>query len=186
MMALAFTAAFAVAGVSSLVRLVAPASGGARMAALSRLLMSVAMIGMAWGWPGPGTSAGIGQLAVFGLLTAVFVLRVLRQGAGADHLVDLVAMVWMLGAVPWLMGAAASHSHHQAAVPVWMQVGTLALLVLLGNAALAFVVEEHRSAPRLVAAASPAGSGTRRVSRLDAAGHVLMSGGMAGMLLTML
>jgi hypothetical protein len=187
MMALAFTAAFAVAGLSSLIRLFAPASGGARMAALSHLLMSVAMIGMAWGWPGPGTSAGIVQLAVFGLLTAVFVLRVLRRSAGADHLVDLVAMVWMLGAVPWLMGAdAASHSHHHAAVPVWMQVVTLALLVLLGNAALAFVVEEHRSAPGLVAAASPAGSGTRRVSRLDAAGHVLMSGGMAGMLLTML
>ncbi|TWF75682.1 uncharacterized protein DUF5134 [Pseudonocardia hierapolitana] len=182
MMALVFTAAFAVAGLSSMVRLFRPVAGGGRIAAFSHLLTSIAMIGMAWGWPGPGTSVGIVQLAVFGLLAAVFVLRVLRpvghgRGASANHLLDLVAMVWMLGAVPWLMGADhASHSHDLAAVPVWMQVVTLAFLVLLGNAALASVVEEHRSSP------DPAGA----VSRLDAAGRVLMSGGMAGMLLTML
>jgi hypothetical protein len=182
MMALVFTAAFAVAGLASLVRLFGPVAGAGRIGALSHLLTSIAMIGMAWGWPGPGTSAGVAQLAVFGLLTAVFVRRVLRpagpgRGAGADHLIDLVAMVWMLGAVPWLMGAdPASHSHDLAAVPVWVQVVTLAFLVLLGNAALASVVEEHRGSPGPAAA----------VSRLDAAGRVLMSGGMAGMLLTML
>jgi hypothetical protein len=67
---------------------------------------------------------------------------------------------------------------------------TLAFLVLLGNAALASVVEEHRGSPVLVAAGSRAGRGTKPGqpvgSRLDTAGHVLMSGGMAGMLLTML
>jgi peptidoglycan/LPS O-acetylase OafA/YrhL len=159
--ALAFTAAFAVAGFSSVVRLFAPPGGG-RMAALSHLLMSVAMIGMAWGWPGPGTSAGIVQLVVFGLLAAAFVPRVLRpaapgRGGSAHHLLVLVAMVWML----------ADSGHHHAA-PLWMQVITLAFLILLGSSALAPVTEEHRS------------------SRLDTAGHVLMSGGMAGMFLTML
>ena len=179
MMALVFTAAFAVAGLSSLVRLFGPVAGGGRVAALSHLLTSAAMIGMAWGWPGHGTSAGIVQLTVFGLLTAVFVVRVLRsarpgRAAGAGHLLDLVAMVWMLGAVPWLVGAdAASHAHDLAAVPVWVQVVTLAFLVLLGNAALASLVEEH-------------GGSAAPTSRLDAAGRVLMSGGMAGMLLTML
>jgi hypothetical protein len=165
-----------------LVRLFAPVAGGDRIAALSHLLTSTAMIGMAWGWPGPGTSAGLAQLAVFGLLAAVFVVRVLRpvghgRGASANHLLDLVAMVWMLGAVPWLMGAdPAAHAHDLVAVPVWMQVVTLAFLVLLGNAALASVVEEHRSPPGPAAADS----------RLDGLGRVLMSGGMAGMLLTML
>ncbi len=160
--ALAFTAAFGVAGLSSVVRLFAPVSGEGRMAALSHLLMSVAMIGMAWGWPGPGTTAGIVQLVVFGMLAALFVPRVLPaagrgRGGSAHHLLVLVAMVWML----------ADAGHHHAA-PLWMQVVTLAFLVLLGNAVLTPVTEEHRS------------------SRLDTAGHVLMSGGMAGMFLTML
>jgi hypothetical protein len=160
--ALAFTAAFAVAAASSVVRLFAPVSGGGRMPALSHLLMSIAMVGMAWGWPGPGTPAGIGQLVVFGLLAALFVPRVLRpagpgRGGSRHHLLVLVAMVWML----------ADPGHHGAA-PLWVQVVTLAFLVLLGSAVLAPV---------------PAGP---RSSRLDTAGHVLMSGGMAGMFLTML
>jgi hypothetical protein len=163
--ALAFTAAFTVTGLSSSVRLFAPAARGARVVALAHLLMSVAMIGMVWGWPAPGTPAGIVQLAVFGLLAAVFVLRALRSAergrdGGAQHLLVLVAMVWMLAAMPWLMTG-----------QLWMQVVTLAFLVLLGSAALGSVVEEHRGAP---------------VQRLDAAGHALMNGGMAGMLLTML
>jgi hypothetical protein len=170
--ALAFTAAFAVPALSSSIRLVGPATGG-RMAALSHLLMSVAMAGMAWGRPAPG---GIGQFTMIGLLAALFVLRVLRPAGNglagsSQHLIVLVAMGWMLAAMPWGM----------AAHPAWMQVVTLGFLVLLGNAALASVVEEHRSSPVPV----PAG-GQHMASRLDAAGHVLMTGGMAGMLLTML
>jgi hypothetical protein len=193
--ALAFTAAFGVSALSSLVRLFGPApvSGGGRMAALSHLLMSVAMVGMAWGWPGPGTSAGVVQLAMFGLLAALFVRRVLHpagngRAGNARHLLVLVAMVWMLAAMPWVMGT--DPASHDAPVPAWTQVVTLAFLVLLGNAALASVVEEHRGSPVLVAAGSRAGRGARPGhpvgSRLDSAGHVLMSGGMAGMLLTML
>jgi uncharacterized protein DUF5134 len=170
--ALAFTAAFAVPALSSSIRLVGPATGS-RMVPLSHLLMSVAMAGMAWGWPASG---GIGQFTMIGLLAALFLVRVLRpagngRAGSSQHLLVLVAMGWMLAAMP---GGMAAH-------PAWMQVVTLAFLVLLGNAALASVVEEHRASPVPV----PAG-GQPMASRLDAAGQVLMTGGMAGMLLTML
>jgi uncharacterized protein DUF5134 len=221
---LAFTAVFAVTGLCSLVRLVlvpAGAGGGDRMAELSHLLMSIGMVGMTWGWPGgPDTAGGVAQLAVFGLLAVMFVVRVLDPAehpsvGSAYHVLVLGAMVWMVAAMPRLMGmnadsasmpAAHRHDGHTAAggtagisgagtagpAPAWMHVVTVAFLVLLCAAALAIVVGALRHAPMLVPAAAPqqAESGTRpgpRINpRLDVACHVLMSGGMAGMLLAML
>lgn len=209
---LAFTAAFAVTGLCSLVRLYALVSdataGGDRMAELSHLLMSIAMVGMAWGWPGgPSTAGGVVQLVVFGLLAATFAVRVLNPAGhlwvgSTYHLLLLVAMVWMVAAMP------ASHGHdgHGAAsgtagmsgvhiagpAPAWMQVVTVALLLLLCATALDVVVGASRSAPVPVPAAAPLQAesetrpGPRIDPRLDAASQVLMSGGMAGMLLAML
>jgi hypothetical protein len=73
-----------------------------------------------------------------------------------------------------------------------MQVVTVAFVVLLCATALARVARVPRRPPVLVPAVAPQrdGSGTgrrpRMDPRLDVAGHVLMSGGMAAMLLAML
>jgi uncharacterized protein DUF5134 len=180
---LAFMVVFTVTGLRALVRLFARAAGD-RTAEASHLLMSIAMVGMAWGWPaGADTAGGAVQLVVFGVLAVVFVVRLLepaeRQPAGsAYHLLVVGAMVWMLLAVP------TSHEHHGAA-PALTQLVTVAFVVLLCATAVALV---SRRARVLVPAAGrqQAESETCIDPRLDHAGHVLMSGGMAAMLLAML
>jgi uncharacterized protein DUF5134 len=185
-LALAFTAIFIITGLRSLARLVARPAAGGRTAELSHLLMSVAMVGMAWEWPaGTDTLGGLAQLVVFGVLAVVFVVRLLdpaegRSAGSAYQLLMVGAMVWMLLAMP------ASHGHHgHGAAPALTQLVTLAFAVPLCGAAVALV---SRRAPVLVpAAASPRGESRTCVGpRLDLAGHVLMSGGMAAMLLAML
>jgi hypothetical protein len=180
---LAFTAVFTITGLLSLVRLFARGSSGDRTAELSHLLMSIAMVGMTWGWPaGPDTAGGAAQLAVFGLLAVVFLVRVLDPAehppAGSGYqLLSLGAMVWMLLAMP------ASHGHHgHGTAPALTQLVTVAFVVLL--CATAFVMASRR-APAL-AGPHRAGSETSVRPRLAAAGHVLMSGGMAAMLLAVL
>ncbi|QYN38342.1 DUF5134 domain-containing protein [Pseudonocardia sp. DSM 110487] len=178
---LAFTAIFTVTGLRSLARLVARPAGGDRTAELSHLLMSVAMVGMAWGWPaGTDTAGGLAQLVVFGVLAVVFVARLLdpaeqRPAGSAYQLLMLAAMVWMLLAMP------SSHGHHgHGAAPALTRLVTVAFAVPLCAAAVALASR----APVLVPAAAPPGE--RRARRPDLAGHVLMSGGMAAMLLAML
>jgi hypothetical protein len=178
---LAFTAIFTITGLYSLARLVAR-PGGDRTAELSHLLMSIAMVGMAWGWPaGTDTAGGVAQLVVFGVLAVVFVVRLLdpaehRPAGSAYQLLMLGAMVWMLLATP------ASHGHHgHGAAPALTQLVTVAFAVPLCGAAVALVA---RRAPVLVPAVAPAQACLRR--RPDLAGHALMSGGMAAMLLAML
>jgi len=178
---LAFTAIFTVTGLCSLARLLAP-PGGDRTAELSHLLMSIAMVGMAWGRPaGTDTTGGLAQLVVFGVLAVVFVVRLLdpaehRPVGSVYQLLMLGAMVWMLLAMP------ASHGHHgHGASPALTQLVTVAFAVPLCAAAVALVSQR---APVLV----PVGAPSRRcvAPRLDLAGHVLMSGGMAAMLVAML
>jgi Domain of unknown function (DUF5134) len=178
---LAFTAIFTATGLRSLARLVA-LPGGDRTTELSQLLMSVAMVGMAWGWPaGTDTVGGLAQLVVFGVLAVVFVVRLLdpaegRSAGSAHQLLMLGAMVWMLLAMP------GSHGHHgQSAAPALTQLVTVAFAVPLCGAAVALV---SRRAPVLVPAAAPPQACLG--PRPDLAGHVLMSGGMAAMLLAML
>jgi len=184
--ATALTALFALTGLHSLVRLLVPDPGGGdRTAALSHLLMSVAMVGMTWGWPaGPDTAGGAAQLVVFGLLAVVFVVRVLdpalHPSAGSvQELLMLGAMLWMVLAMP------ASHGHHAPAGHAVTQLVTVAFVVLLCATAFARV---SRRVPALVgvAAAQQGDSEPCADSRLDVAAHVLMSGGMAAMLLAMI
>jgi hypothetical protein len=220
---------FAVTGLYSLVRLSTLASGANpgvdRVAELSHLLMSIAMIGMTWGWTGgPGTGSGVLQLGVFGLLGLWFLARVLRPDGHwlgtAYHLVVQVAMVWMVAAMPTLMGmgggstsAPSGHEGHGSSgalpgmgemdgmghadpAPLWTQVVTLAFVVLLAGAAMAWAAAAVRPAVRpapVPVAAGAAGppacdpAPVRTTDRRLAAGcHLLMSLGMAVMLLAML
>jgi hypothetical protein len=127
---LAFTVVFVVTGGYSLVRLAllgaGAVPGGDRLAELSHLLMSLAMVGMATGWTGgPDSAGGIVQLVLFGLLSVWFLGRLAAPAPGharagdAYHLLVVAAMVWMVAAMPQLMGVAGAtdpaggaHAHH--------------------------------------------------------------------------
>lgn len=109
-----FTVVFTATGGYALYRLATQASGTDpdvdRTAELAHLLMSVAMIAMVWGWTGgPATTSGVVQLVVFGLFTVWFLTGAVAGSATAGlHLVAAAAMVWMVGAMPLLMGAPAA------------------------------------------------------------------------------
>jgi hypothetical protein len=119
-LAAVFTVAFAVTGLYSLGRYVrlsaatgpaARVSGQARATELLHLLMSVAMIAMSWGRSGgPETGSGIVQLLAFGVLSLLFGLFAARASGlvgvlgRAAHAVMAAAMVWMVVAMPLLMG----------------------------------------------------------------------------------
>lgn len=122
-----FTALFAVTGVYALLRwaslrVAATDRTGDEVAELAHLLMSLAMIGMAWGY---STSASdIAQLVLFGAMGAYFLVRMAADRASAStcacpdpgyHLLMCAAMVWMVVAMPWLMTGMAS-SDHQASM----------------------------------------------------------------------
>lgn len=133
--AVAFTVAFVATGCYALARYVRlssrtgpdpAASGQARAVELLHLTMSVAMIAMAWGVSGgPETGSGLVQIAVFGLFALVFATLAARVRGLARVLPRLVhaamsaAMVWMVAAMPLLMGhvapaagAEGGHSGH--------------------------------------------------------------------------
>ncbi len=122
-----FTAVFTLTGVYSLVRLGELASGsdrtGSRVAELSHLLMSIAMIAMAWAWVGgPSSVSGLVLIVVFGVFVVWFLGRLVWPAAGHPrvtegyHLVTNAAMVWMVAAMPEIMAAdmAAVGGHDQS------------------------------------------------------------------------
>lgn len=138
--AVVLTVAFVATGVYALARYVRLASdrgpgrdagGQARAVELLHLLMSLAMIAMAWGWSGgPDTGSGVVQLVVFGAFALVFaVLAARARGVAsvlsrAAHALMAAAMVWMVAAMPLLMGhgaratgaaEAGGHAGHGAA-----------------------------------------------------------------------
>jgi hypothetical protein len=226
---------FLVVGGYSLVRLallvgeVGP--GGDRLAELSHLLMSIAMIAMALGWSGgPSSGSGIIQLVLFGVLTVWFLGRAAARTAGhrpsssVYHMVVCASMLWMVAAMPQLMGMpemgsmAGGHAGHDAGAtaaaapgaamgapaPTWMVVTSWVFIVLLAAAGLMWVGRAVRPLP-IEPDAEPTDPGGRaegavavavrpRSTRLvhlvgpraDAWCHVLMSVGMAAMLLAML
>ena len=121
-----FTVVFTLTGVYSTVRLAELTSGidrtGNRLAELSHLVMSLAMIAMAWAWTGdPSSPTGLLQIVVFGLFGIWFLARLTvpegdhsRANEGY-HLVTNAAMVWMVAAMPQIMGAekpASDAAHH--------------------------------------------------------------------------
>lgn len=96
-----------------------------RTAELAHVVMSAAMVLMAWTWPG---TAGLWvQLLLFGVFGAFFVGIAARgipcgpagPSAGAAHALMAAAMVWMLAAMPVIMpmavvpsGATGGHAGH--------------------------------------------------------------------------
>ncbi len=123
-------AVFLVTGGCSLWRLIqfgVQGSGGRvrapaaeRLVDLNHLVMSAVMVLMLW--RPAGQVATLVQIAIFGLFGAVFLLRLLSDGAVPDrlgyaaHLAMNVAMVWMLAAVPWMTRSSRTHSaHHHGA-----------------------------------------------------------------------
>ncbi len=166
-----------------------------RSIGLSHLLMSVAMLAMVWMWGGAG--AQVVQLVVFGGFTLLFLLwagSASREGgrragvAFGYHALMAGSMVWMVAAMTIMTGhqwGVASAGHHDAAAlgtpelaatpgasaaPFWTVAVTLALVVGL-----------------LAAAASWARAARGRSrDRAGAVSHVLLSAGMAVMLLVMI
>jgi hypothetical protein len=223
---LVFTVVFVATGGYSLVRLAlltaGTVPGGDRLAELSHLLMSLAMVGMATGWTGGPTSAGgILQLVLFGLLTVWFLGRTAAPAPGhgrvgdAYHLLMVAAMVWMVAAMPQLMGmtgaasAGGAHAHHHGGTaealtphavaietPPWVLAVNGVFVVVLAAAAVWWGRRAVRSRTRTGASTGPAPGGgvaTRAVPglarltgpRTDACCHLLMSLGMGAMLLAM-
>jgi hypothetical protein len=250
-----FTIVFALTGIYSLVRLAELASGsdrsGSRGVELSHLVMSIAMIAMAWALTGgPDTPGGVLQLVVFGLFTVWFLARLAMPAPGSTrigdgyHLVMNAAMVWMVAAMPEIMGMTTGGSAADggmagmpgmasmpgmtmpgmdmpatavgqagSATPVWVSVVSWVFVALLVGAAVLWAVRIARPAAVgggcgcaagtsvsaldaittetgggvAVAVAAPAVTAARTTGpRLDATCHLLMSLGMAGMLLAML
>lgn len=223
-LSLVFTVVFVVVGLRSLVRFAhatAEGMGGERAVELCHLLMSLAMVAMTWGWTGgPDSISGIAQIVAFGLFAVLFAVDLLRSSAGRGvaesgyHLLTAAAMVWMVAAMPLLMGmsadvggAAAGGQHHggssgdvvvttdagamTAAAPLWAVVVSWAFVLLLVFAAVYWVPRTIRTPDReavLVGAGGPAagpGPAVHECSRLDAGCHVLMALGMAAMLVAM-
>ncbi|HTK63045.1 MAG TPA: DUF5134 domain-containing protein [Pseudonocardia sp.] len=200
-----FSVLFLVTGVYAVVRLAALASGVHasvdRAAELSHVVMSVAMIAMAWGWSGgPSSPSGVLQVVFFGLVGLYFLIGAVRGHralpASGYHLVMALAMVWMVATMPLLMGAAGSSGAAMEGMP-WMTSGgsgatgpadpgahpwvlpvSLVLVVLLLAAGVFWAARAAR------AARGPVGS--LLSPRADAACHAFMSAGMAWMLAAML
>lgn len=114
-LSVAFTVTFIVTGGYALVGFALLTAegdrGGDRLVELSHLLMSVAMVAMAWG-AGTGGPARTLQIVVFGGFGVWFLrLAVLGRGGSGhgrlpdiDHAVTAAAMVWMVAAMPVIMG----------------------------------------------------------------------------------
>ncbi|MGI5131176.1 DUF5134 domain-containing protein [Pseudonocardia sp. CA-107938] len=185
-----FTVVFLVVGGYALVRLsllvgeVGP--GGDRLAELSHLLMSIAMIAMALGWTGgPSSGSGIVQLLLFGVLTLWFLGRAVARSAGHGlpsslyHMVVCASMVWMVAAMPQLMGMpemgsmAGGHAGHDAHVPaaalessaamgspapVWTVVTSWVFIVLLAAAGLSWARRAVRAVPSEPESSGPVGT----------------------------
>ncbi|HAN25639.1 MAG: DUF5134 domain-containing protein [Microbacterium sp.] len=188
-----FTILFSVTGVVSLVSLVrtrraAPAGtpfGTTEVVEIAHLLMSIAMVAMVW-WAA-GAELTWAQIAVFAVV-AIALLVSLPQATSRAGRVDLAghavvtgAMVWMLVAMPALMGSGgdgASGHHHSggaadaaapAATPEWIVVLNGVVIAVVAAFAVWWIVGLVRSSHHRA----------RHVC------HALMAGGMAVMLAVM-
>lgn len=94
-----------------------------RATELLHVLMSVAMVAMAWGLAGgPGTVDGAAQIVVFGAFAAGFAVLAARRARGlrlvrSSHALMAAAMVWMVALMPSLMHAAPATASGAAAAP---------------------------------------------------------------------
>lgn len=170
-----FTIVFLATGLYSVVRYALLTSGaerdGDRTVELSHLLMSIAMVAMAWAWTGgPGTASGVPQLVVFGLFAVFFLAQAVSGGhdtvVSVDHVLMNGAMVWMVAAMPALMGMSATagggggghagHAGHGSdggdmagmepmATPTWVTLVTWAFVMLLAASAVFWAFRAARA-----------------------------------------
>ncbi len=193
-----FSIVFLATGLYSVVRYALLTSGaerdGDRAIELSHLLMSIAMIAMAWAWTGgPGTASGILQLVVFGLFAVFFLAQAVSGGhdtvVSVDHLLMNGAMVWMVAAMPALMGMSATaggaggggggHAGHGSdsgdtaavagmepmATPTWVTLVTWAFVVLLVASAVFWALRAARADTGRAVEPAAGGGGTATVVR---------------------
>jgi Domain of unknown function (DUF5134) len=182
-----FTAVFVGTGGYALHRLTAQAFVD-RAAEAAHLLMSLAMLAMTWGWTGgPGSPSGMVQVGLFGLFTLWFVAGAVGGSIpNGLHATNAAAMVWMVVAMPELMGMG-THTTWTAAVTVLFT----ALLVVTACVWIYRAVEARTDDAVPIADAAGAVAvvtAARRhvTARIDACCHALMSLGMGAMFLTML
>ena len=165
-----FTAIFTAAGAWLLLR--RPSSVADWIGRGAHVLMSAAMIAMTWPW---GMSVpALPQEIVFGLAALWFLagavvpaLRHCTPAAQVHHALMMAAMVWMLAAMPLLMGG---HHQHAASNPLVVT----ANLVLGGYLVLSAVPW-----------ASSAFAAEDRALRRESASHGAMSVGMGAMFIAM-
>lgn len=159
-----------------------------RLGDVNQVAMSVAMIAMTW-WP-PGLAGSVFQVvvfAVFGLLQVAGLARIEGTSARlatASETAMNAAMVWMLAAMPLLMGggwsaAGGGHDHHgsaaaatagtPAATPDWALSVNGAVITVLVIITAWQVIQAVRTAS----------------GRVHVAGHAGMAAGMALMLALM-
>ncbi|TDV44267.1 DUF5134 domain-containing protein [Actinophytocola oryzae] len=211
-----FTVVFAVTGIYSLARLAAVLAGEGtpedRLVELFHLVMSLAMVGMAWAFVGgPETTGGRAQIVFFGAFTIWFVYRAATHSrlTNGYHFVMAAAMTWMVAAMPLMMGTSGGSSggggHHGSAAPSempgmdgpatvtptpgWVTAVTIGFAVLLPAAAgwwaLRVLRTDEEARPASSGGVATLAPAVPRV-RIDVGCHVLMSLGMAGMLVAML
>lgn len=182
-----FTAVFVGTGGYALHRLTAQAFVD-RTAEAAHLLMSVAMLAMTWGWTGgPGSPSGMVQVGLFGLFALWFVAGAVGGSIpNGLHATNAAAMVWMVVAMPELMGMG-THT-------TWTTAVTVLFTALLVATAWVWI---YRAVAARTDDAAPIADATGTVAvltaarrpvaaRVDACCHALMSLGMGAMLVTML
>jgi Domain of unknown function (DUF5134) len=159
-----------------------PMPGQDRAVELAHLLMSLAMIAMAWAWGGPGARWLL--VVVFGLFAAVFLARAASGGAAVStdratrimfgyHAVAMAAMTWMVAAMPLLVhdhfmdSSGVGHDHGKsgdagvtvasvAAAQLWAVVVTVVFAVVLAACAVAWVAAAARTRAAVVVRAGSA------------------------------
>ena len=189
-LSLLFSVVFVVTGGYSLVRLAELVAtgdtGGGRVAESSHLLMSIAMIVMIWvPGGGPSSAGGVVMIIVFGAFMVVFGARLFAPAAGPSraapghHVIMNAAMVWMVAAMPWIMGTdgaatgadsdghdhstmsampgmgGAGHGSLVAGTPGWVTAVSGVFVVVLAAAAVMWAVRVVRPDP-VVTAPPPA------------------------------
>jgi hypothetical protein len=119
-----FTVLYAGTGGYALLRWASLVTGasprpGDPVAELAHLVMSLAMIGMVWGYA--GDTADLVQIVLFGGLGCYFALRLLSRHPGCSspggQVLMCAAMVWMVAAMPLLMGHGSESSPGMADMP---------------------------------------------------------------------
>ncbi|GAA0537557.1 DUF5134 domain-containing protein [Saccharopolyspora thermophila] len=171
-----------------------------RVSAASHVVMSAAMVAMAWPWGMVLPAAP--QIAVFALSALWFLLRAANgrlcgghpRREQAHHALMAVAMAWMVAVMPTLMtsgGPEPGHGHHAlvSGTPVAAPSASGPPIAVVATTAVLGVYFVLASLPWLSAAVDLGRTAVlkqHRTAAREAACHAAMSAGMGAMLLAAL